>query len=271
MMLAADGTPRERTLLESVFTLVLVLVVAAILVVLTFLQWNAQIIWVVWPSPLWQLYGEGLYTQYDFFTDYPVLAKHPGVEFACFALGAGIAAAMRVQPGRNVVLRRGKLAPAVPLLSALILLGLIVAVGWVLSRDGGWWIGPTRLGLAALTTAAGYLSAIRHPRVTATLAGAIGGPAIVGILFWAIPPDLLLHFKGHPQLLERVMLTAGAVAGAVLLGAIAARVTRLSPPVLVHAAWSGAVMFFLAASSFAGAWAFTGYCDCPPALDFPFR
>ena len=188
-----------------------------------------------------------------------------GIELAAIPLAAVVAAVLRPPSDRIEVLRAGRIGHWLPLLAAGALGGLVCFLiwswHWSWHRDEGTvWQGTlSRAVWTVLAVPSVYALTVLYPRLMATLAGAIGLPALFGIVALGFPESLVRSLEahhGHRLYFPRRMsagpegvfiMTAGAtVAIALLAAALLAARFSVWPRSLCYAAVSGAIMFCLA-------------------------
>ncbi len=189
----------------------------------------------------------------------PGRATLPGVELVIMPLAAIAAARWRVGADRLIALCASRVGPGLGLLMAAALVGLVAYLYW------SWetaltTIGPVpEFGLVrwlgtALAAAFTVVWLPLFPRITATLAGMIAGPALFAMIGYTF-------FGSHMQLASPGSDGLAGVAGGLglpaaffwLLGVICLSylgrrgdLVRQDRPPLSYAVWSGALMLFLA-------------------------
>ncbi len=180
-----------------------------------------------------------------------------GVELVAFPLAALVATTLRLGSHRVAAWRAGRIGAWLPLLAAITLIAITAyfIVTWAAPPHV-----PLRLVGFGLTAAAGYVGVLLHPRLTATLAGALATPALFGLVaHFSFSVELVrgirsssdycmdLPWRMCPGAEGAGIVLAGAAAALALLGAGGgATWFRLSPRVSGHAVWSGALMLYLA-------------------------
>ncbi len=186
-------------------------------------------------------------------------ATLPGVEFVIVPLAAIAAARWRVGADRLIALRASRIGPGLGLLMAAALVGLVAYLHWSWS-SALTTTGPApEFGLVrwlgtALAAAFTVVWLPLFPRITATLAGMIAGPALFAMIGYTF-------FGSHMQLASPGSDGLAGVAGGLgllaaffwLLGVICLSylgrrgdLVRQDRPPLSYAVWSGALMLFLA-------------------------
>ena len=186
-------------------------------------------------------------------------AARPGIELAVVPLAAIAATRFRVGADRLTSLRDGGRAPALSLLMAATLVGLVVYLAWSWTTSLTTF-GPDEFGVirwlgTALAAVFTMIWLPLFPRITATLAGMIAGPTLFAALGYAF-------FASHMRLrplpgdgtgveigVLSILTTLVWMAGAIWLsrrGDSAKAMPKAGHP-LVHAIWIGALMLGLTA------------------------
>ena len=175
----------------------------------------------------------------------------PGIELTIVPLAAIAAARLRLGADWISSLRERAVAPTLPLWMALTLIGVIGYVVWSWGLPQAEF-GPHEFGIprwfgAGLLAAFAWFWWPLFPRVTAKLAGMIGGPALfagIGYLFYAdvIKNEPTGYCEGSCVTVLMVYLF---IVFALELAFFAIRRLRWSP--LAHAVWTGVLMAALAA------------------------
>lgn len=185
-------------------------------------------------------------------------APRPGIELMIVPLTAIGAARWRWGAERILALRSDRADPYLPLLMAMALVGVIAYLVWSwdtsLTRFGPDEFGLVRWLGAALAAAFTVVWLPLFPRVTATLAGMIAGPALFGLVGYAcFGSQMQTHYLGSDGPWGTAMNLTLLAMPVWILGAIGlshwtrrGEVTRQGAGPLVHAAWSGAAMLCLA-------------------------
>lgn len=187
-------------------------------------------------------------------------AELPGVELAIIPLVAIAAAKWRFAAGRLLTFRASGIGPYLPLLMAATLIGLMMYLRWS-------WVTPLhefgplpQFGMlrwlgTALAAAFTMIWLPLFPRVTATLAGMIAGPAVfaaIGYTFFGsyMRSDLPGNESAGETLLVLLLVFEVLVwmPGALWLShrSRLGEVVRQGRRPLSHAVWSGALMLGLA-------------------------
>lgn len=185
-------------------------------------------------------------------------APRPGIELMVVPLTAIGAARWRWGADRIIALRQSRIDPCLPLLMAAALVGLIAYLVW--SWDTSLTlVGPDEFGLVrwlgtALASASTVVWLPLFPRVTATLAGMIAGPALFGLFGYAFfGSQMQIHYWGSDgpwrvAMNFSLLATPLWILGAVLMSHWTRRgeIKQQGAGPLFHAAWSGLVMLSLA-------------------------
>ena len=179
---------------------------------------------------------------------YDLPASRPGIELVIVPLSAVAAARWRFGAYRLISYRGSGVGPYLPLLMAATLVGLIAFLVWswaaTLTTVGPDEFGVVRWLGTALAAAFTIIWLPLFPRIMATLAGMIAGPALFGLVGYTL-------FASHMQI--HSLGSDGPGSGAFVVGLVATPVWILGAGwlsqggrPLFHAAWSGAVMLCLA-------------------------
>ncbi len=182
----------------------------------------------------------------------------PGVELTVIPIAALAAAHLNIGAVRIIELRASRQGPYLPLLMAASSVGLITYLVWSwttpLSSFGPDEFGVLRWLGAALAAAFTVVWLPLFPRIAASLAGMIAGPALFAVVGYTF-------FGSHTQLASPGSDgLAGAAIGLSLLAAFfwllgaiclsylgrSGDIVRQERPPLIYAVWSGALMLFLA-------------------------
>ena len=175
----------------------------------------------------------------------------PGVELTIVPVAAIVAARLRLGTNRIASLSDGKIRLFLPLLMALSLVGVVAYLVWSWKLPqadfGPGEFGAVRWLGAAILAAFTWFWLPVFPRVTAKLAGMIGGPTLfagVGYLFYA---DVVKnapsgYCEGSCSFFLMIFLCVVFVLELLMLLS-----TRLWPSPIAHAVWTGALMAALAA------------------------
>ena len=185
-------------------------------------------------------------------------AALPGIELVIVPLAALAAARWRFAANRLISFRTSLMGPYLPWLMAGSLAGLIAYLGWSFTTP--WTtIGPaSEFGVVrwlgtALAAAFTVVWLPLFPRITATLAGMIAGPALFAVIGYALfGSHMSSNLGSEPAMaagMQGLLATLVWIPGALWLS----HRTRLGDVVrrgrhpLIHASWSGAVMLCLTA------------------------
>ena len=178
--------------------------------------------------------------------DWP--ATLPGVELAIVPLVAIAAARWRPAADRLITLRASGLGPYLSSLMAMALVGLFAYMVW------SWATPLTTLGPAPEFGVVRWLGAALgaafvvvwlplFPRITATLAGMVAGPALFAVVGYGIGADMRISEGSDGATGGGGFLLVSALAMVIwILGA--SWLSQGGRP-LFHAAWSAAVMLCL--------------------------
>lgn len=180
-----------------------------------------------------------------------------GIELAAFPLAAVLATILRPGSDRVAAWRACRIGAWLPLLAAIVMVA--IAAYFRVTWDGPPQF-PLRLVGFGLAAAAGYVGVLLHPRLTATLAGALATPALFGLVaHFSFSVELVRELRAGPEYCFALpyrmcpgaegvgIILAGAAAALALLGAgLGATRLRLWPSDVGHAVWGGALMLYLA-------------------------
>ncbi len=186
-------------------------------------------------------------------------ARLPGIELAIVPLTAVAASRLRFGVDRILALRASRVGPMFPLLMAASLFGLVAYLVWTWMSpqaafgsllEFGWlrWLGLVLL--AGFTWV--WLPLL--PRVTATLAGMIAGPALFAVIGYSFVPECMPERVIWERSYAAGLIFASSFAmfvwagGALWLRARARTGTETHAPShsLRFAVWSGVIMLALA-------------------------
>ena len=183
-----------------------------------------------------------------------------GIELVAIPLGAVAGAWLRWGAGRIAALRARRVGPLLPLLAAVVLFAMLfyTVYWWIPHGDvGDAPASPVQRSIgAALWAAVAYAGMLLFPRLTATLAGAIAGPALVAVVGYTFFPSFIRYPESR--------LTDGELSGTLALGSLAvaaggalamllSKRARRSRP-LSYALWMGAVMLMMAVAGTLHPW-----------------
>ena len=186
-------------------------------------------------------------------------ARLPGIELAIVPLTAVAASRLRFGVDRILALRGSRVGPWLPLLMAASLFGLVAYLVWT-------WMSPQaafgsllefgRLRWLGLVLLAGFTWVWRplFPRVTATLAGMIAGPALFAVIGYSFVPECMPERVIWERSYAAGLIFASSFAmfvwagGALWLRARARTGTETHAPShsLRFAVWSGVIMLAVA-------------------------
>lgn len=141
-------------------------------------------------------------------------------------------------------------APWLPWVGAAVAFAVICYLAW------SWLppqtlVGPSQFGVVrwagtALVAGVGYLGMIFFPRLTASLAGAVAGPALFGVVGYILVPS----FMRGPERPLADILAIGSIVGVFLTVTAMPFLIAFSQRVRVHplsyAVWTGALTFWSA-------------------------
>lgn len=190
--------------------------------------------WQFWPMD-YSIYGR---------VDGPLLI---GVELTAVPVTALAAAKLRLGASRLALLHQGKIRLFLPLLMAGSLVGVTTYLVWALNLPQSEF-GPNEFGVVrwlgvALLAAFTWFWLPVFPRVTAKLAGMIGGPALFAGAGYLLFAGALKNEPGYNEIATFYAACAVVLAvGAELLLLTSGRLW-LSPR--AHAVWTGALMMGL--------------------------
>ena len=185
-------------------------------------------------------------------------AALPGIELVAVPVAAIATARWRVLAGRLTSFRASGIGPYLPVCMALTLVALITYLSWSWTTPLTTFgpvpqFGPLRWLGSAFTAAFTVVWLPLFPRVTATLAGMIAGPALFAVIGYMFFPA---HMADANPGSDGTALAAAMVAivatllwvpGAIWLshGARLGRAVRQGRRPLFHAIWLGALMLCL--------------------------
>ncbi len=184
------------------------------------------------------------------------------IDLVAIPLAAIAAAWLRWGAGWIAASRASRVGPLLPLLGAVVLSGVF----WYWA----WWVynphhlfgihpqfGVQRWISVALMAGAGYGGMMLFPRLTASMAGAVAGPALFAVLGYTLFPSFMGAVSDLNTITDAEARLADALAGAGFLGTLAVAIAailamrfsaRLRRHPLSYALWVGALTLCMAVS-----------------------